>query len=149
MDAQKGCCQCGQRGHRVADCTRHKYHCRECGGVHDTKDCVYNHKAEEWHEFLDPLSRHVFYVNYADPKEVQWNPPSHEIDIVLWYCPSCQLMIPAEYNECLKCHAPRPVSREDGDTSSDEDSSSFSDESSSSGSDSASDSDTSSSSGRD
>lgn len=88
--------------------------------MHDTKDCAYDHVPEEWYEFFDNKTRHVFYTS-ADESVLQWNPPTHELDTVMWCCVKCSLMIPSKYNECLKCHSIRPKSEENVQSSSDED----------------------------
>lgn len=137
VDRRKGCWQCGQRGHNAGQCKKKKYRCKECGGLHDTKDCIYDHVPEEWCEFVDPATRHVFYAN-GDESEVQWMPPTHELDVVLWYCPPCRVLNPSVTDECLKCHAARPATlhaAEDEEESSSSSSSSSSDSESDSESD--------------
>lgn len=106
---KKGCWQCGQQGHLAAQCSVKKYYCNDCGGLHDTKDCAYDHVGEEWYEFYDQRTRHVFYVN-SDESQVQWNPPTHELDVIYWYCAACEIMNPGKVSECLLCHAARRVS---------------------------------------
>ncbi|CAD2214891.1 hypothetical protein ADEAN_000234400 [Angomonas deanei] len=125
LDRKRGCFKCGKRGHDLVDCREERYRCKECGGVHKTKDCYFDHVPEEWHEFFDVHTRHVYYVNSANNKEVSWEPPAHELDEIYWYCSVCQLMIPNKYNECLKCHKARPVTAADisSSDSSDDDSS--------------------------
>lgn len=142
MDAERGCWQCGQRGHNAAQCRIKKYLCQDCGGMHDTRDCVYSHAAEDWYEFYDPQTRHVYYVN-SDESQVQWNPPTHELDTVYWYCPHCKIVIPSKHRECLLCHAIRPESKPEAayPTGSDSDSDTSSSSSSSSSTSSSSDSD--------
>lgn len=108
MDRKKGCYRCGERGHTAVQCKKIKYRCKECGGLHDTKGCVYDHTGEEWHEFTDAATSHAFYTN-SDESQVQWTRPAHELDSVLWYCPACRVLNPDKYDECLKCRAARPA----------------------------------------
>jgi hypothetical protein len=131
MDASLGCWQCGQRGHNASQCRIKKYLCRDCGGMHDTRDCVYSHVGEDWYEFYDPQTMHVYYVN-SDESQVQWNPPTHQLDTVYWYCPHCKIVIPSKHRECLLCHAIRPQSKEEAAYATDSESESDSSSSSSS-----------------
>ncbi|KAG5494045.1 hypothetical protein JKF63_01879 [Porcisia hertigi] len=130
MDAKRGCRQCGQRGHSTSQCRIKKYLCRDCGGMHDTRDCTFAHVGEDWYEFFDPQTRHLYYAN-SDESQIQWNPPTHELDTIYWYCSRCQVMISAKFRECLLCHSIRPESKQheglttDSDTDSDTSSSSF------------------------
>ncbi|CCW60712.1 unnamed protein product [Phytomonas sp. EM1] len=132
MDRKRGCWKCAQRGHTAEQCPMRKFLCRECGGVHDTKECAFDYVGKEWHEFFDPVTRHLFYTN-AEDTEAQWLAPTHELDVVLWLCPHCQVMIPSKYQECVQCHRVRPQSAPTDDDESS--SSSASDSSSGLGSD--------------
>ena len=143
LDAVRGCWQCGQRGHNASQCRTKKYLCPDCGVMHDTRDCVYSHVGEDWYEFYDPLTRHVYYVN-ADESQVQWSPPTHQLDTVYWYCPHCKIMIPSKHRECLQCHVIRPESKEQAAYPTDSDSDSDISSSSSSSSSTSSTSSTSS-----
>ncbi|TPP46803.1 hypothetical protein CGC20_21015 [Leishmania donovani] len=98
MDAERGCRQCGQQGHSASQCRIKKYLCRDCGGMHDTRDCVFSHVGEDWYEFYDPKTRHVYYAN-SDESQIQWNPPTHQLDTIYWYCSRCQVMISAKFRE--------------------------------------------------
>ncbi|KPA82399.1 hypothetical protein ABB37_03475 [Leptomonas pyrrhocoris] len=133
MDAELGCWQCAQRGHNASQCRIKRYLCRDCGGMHDTRDCVYSHIGEDWYEFYDSSTRHVYYVN-SDESEVQWGPPTHQLDTVYWYCSHCKVMIPAKHRECLLCHAIRPTSKAEAADPTDSDSDAGGDSSSSSSS---------------
>nr|CCC90029.1 conserved hypothetical protein [Trypanosoma congolense IL3000] len=110
MDRKRGCWKCAQRGHSSPQCTVKKYRCVDCGGLHDTRDCEFDHRSEEWHEFFDTKTQHVFYCN-SETKEVRWTPPPHRLDVVLWFCAGCKILLPATIPECVKCHAPRPQSK--------------------------------------
>ncbi|PWV11026.1 hypothetical protein C3747_63g64 [Trypanosoma cruzi] len=125
MDRKRGCWKCAQRGHPSAQCPVKKYRCADCGGIHDTRDCEFDHKSEEWHEFYDPITQHVFY-SHSETHEVQWTPPTHRLDVVLWFCPNCNILMPTSVPECVKCHAPRMESKISSDSSSSESSSSSS-----------------------
>ncbi|KAG8349010.1 hypothetical protein TRVL_00169 [Trypanosoma vivax] len=116
MDPKKGCWRCAQRGHSSIQCPVKKHRCSDCGGIHDTRDCEFDHKSEEWHEFYDTVTRHVFYCN-SETREVQWMPPSHRLDVVLWYCTACSVLLPTAVPECVKCHVPRPESQISSSTS--------------------------------
>ncbi|KAG5493288.1 hypothetical protein GH5_02030 [Leishmania sp. Ghana 2012 LV757] len=122
MDAERGCRQCGQQGHSASQCRIKKYLCRDCGGMHDTRDCAFAHVGEDWYEFFDPKTRHVYYAN-SDESQIQWNPPTHELDTVYWYCSRCQVMISAKFRECLLCHSIRPESKPQETLTADSDSS--------------------------
>ncbi|GET92380.1 hypothetical protein, conserved [Leishmania tarentolae] len=136
MDAERGCRQCAQQGHSASQCRIKKYLCRDCGGMHDTRDCVFSHVGEDWYEFYDPRTRHVYYAN-SDESQIQWNPPSHELDTIYWYCSRCQVMISSKFRECLLCHSIRPESKQQEmlttDSNSDSSSSTSTSSSSSSG----------------
>ncbi|AAZ10749.1 WW domain containing protein, putative [Trypanosoma equiperdum] len=110
MDREKGCWKCAQRGHSSAQCQVKKYRCSDCGGLHDTRDCEFDHKSEEWHEFFDSTTQHVFYCN-SETGEVQWTPPTHKLDVVLWFCSNCSILLPTSVPECVKCRVPRPHSK--------------------------------------
>ncbi|RNF07051.1 hypothetical protein TraAM80_03685 [Trypanosoma rangeli] len=126
MDRKKGCWKCAQRGHPSAQCPVKKYHCADCGGLHDTRDCEFDHKSEEWHEFYDPNTQHVFY-SHSETREVQWTPPTHRLDVVLWFCPNCNILLPTTVPECVTCHAPRMESKASSHSSSSSSSASSSD----------------------
>lgn len=111
MDRKKGCWKCAQRGHSSSQCPVKKYRCNDCGGIHDTRDCEFDHKSEEWHEFYDPITEHVFY-SHSETHEVQWTPPTHRLDVVLWFCQNCSILLPTSVSECVKCHALRKESRD-------------------------------------
>ncbi|KEG12285.1 hypothetical protein DQ04_01831030 [Trypanosoma grayi] len=110
MDKRKGCRKCAQRGHLSSQCPVKKYRCADCGGLHDTRDCEFDHKSEEWHEFYDPVTQHVYYA-HSETQEVRWTPPAHWLDVVLWFCSNCRVLMPTTLPECVKCHAPRMESR--------------------------------------
>lgn len=133
MDAERGCRQCGQQGHSASQCRIKKYLCRDCGGMHDTRDCIFSHVGEDWYEFYDPQTRHVYYAN-SDESQIQWNPPTHELDTIYWYCSRCQVMISAKFRECLLCHSIRPESKQQETLTADSDSDSSSSSSTSSNS---------------
>lgn len=108
---ENGCYQCGRFGHRGKTCTVRRYRCNDCGGMHDTKECIYLYKPKQWHEFYDPIHQKVFYVN-VETNVPQWAVPYH-LDIVLWHCDRCKLLIPDDQdriNECVQCHDARPKS---------------------------------------
>ncbi|CAJ1007900.1 hypothetical protein Q4I28_003213 [Leishmania naiffi] len=131
MHAERGCHQCGQQGHSVSQCRIKKYLCRDCGGMHDTRDCIFAHIGEDWYEFFDLKTRHVYYAN-SDESQIQWNPPTHELDTVYWYCSRCQVMISTKFRECLLCHSIRPESKQQEMLTTDSDSESSSSSGSSS-----------------
>ncbi|KAH9577266.1 hypothetical protein LSM04_001499 [Trypanosoma melophagium] len=110
LDKKKGCWKCAQRGHPSSQCPVKKYRCADCGGLHDTRDCEFDHKSEEWHEFYDPITEHVFYT-HSETQEVQWTPPTHRLDVVLWFCSNCKILLTNTIQECVKCHMPRPESK--------------------------------------
>lgn len=108
----KGCFRCARLGHRALQCRMKAFRCLECGGMHPTRECAYDYPSVEWHEFYDEVSGKLFYTN-TDESVQTWCPSINTQDTITWYCRQCSLMIPHKYQECLKCHAPRPQPKEE------------------------------------
>jgi hypothetical protein len=103
-----GCNHCGQKGHVPAKCTVKKLKCVECGAMHDTRECPYSYTPVEWHEFLDDARQRLFYVRADDAAQRGvWATPTR-LDVVLWHCGRCRLLMPEVIGECVGCHAARP-----------------------------------------
>mmetsp|Transcript_13051 Transcript_13051/g.14981 ORF Transcript_13051/g.14981 Transcript_13051/m.14981 type:complete len:271 (+) Transcript_13051:54-866(+) len=138
VDVQHGCFQCGQRGHTMNKCFVVREKCKACGGSHATSSCPFTYIPQEWHEFYDPTRQRVFFCLSTDPLQVPtWNVPPNHLDVILWYCDACKVLLPDTLKECVKCHALRPVNvmhssdeeeeNEEHDSSSDEEEGSSSD----------------------
>ena len=108
INRRTGCYQCGRAGHSALACPVRRYSCNSCGGMHDTPQCPFSYKPQEWHEFFDPVRKRRFYCSPAKPLESTWTLPS-KLDDILWFCETCSFLLPLKVVQvCVQCHAKRP-----------------------------------------
>ena len=171
IDIANGCNQCGKAGHKLANCTNKKYLCKECGGMHTTRECPNSYVPREYHAFFSVDSDRVFYervfpspnkelwarvkslpaislpplgtntTSALTPAELQirrqqeeklaaqkeedsftkdwssygrrcrsptrpwisWFIQPHDLDKVLWHCPTCRTLQPTSVTLCVGC----------------------------------------------
>ena len=107
INTRDGCPICGKVGHKYTRCDGIKFSCRSCGDLHDTRVCPFDYTPVEFHEFFDEEKGFPYYF-CTTTKKIEWvytGKPS--LDVLLWHCDECKLLIRDNVEECVLCHGRR------------------------------------------